>query len=391
MGSALTLCVFIDALGWEALQGRPFLDDLLPVRAPLESVFGYSCACCPTILTGRMPREHGHLAFYARPPRDGGSAGEGSLQGLSWLSLLPRSLTGRGRVRRWLSRGVAALRGFDGYFQLYDVPFDRLRHFEYTEQRDIYRPGGIRGQVPTIFDRLEACGVPYHLSSWRRGEPDNLRAAQRALERGEVRFAYVYLPALDARLHAVGARGSHHDVALEGYERAIRGLYEAARRSYRSVHLHVFSDHGMTDVVDQSDLVRRVERLGLRFGDDYVAMYDSTMARFWFLSDHAREPIAEVLAGESRGHVVGPDELRAWACDFADDRYGELIFLLDPGVLLCPSYMGSQPLAGMHGYDPRHPQATACYLASHEPLRRPRRLDDLYGVMLACALGEASR
>ncbi|MBI2951474.1 hypothetical protein HYY27_05230, partial [bacterium] len=58
----LALFVFIDAFGWEILRRRPFLDDLLKVKAPLTTVLGYSSTCDPTILTGRLPREHGHFS-----------------------------------------------------------------------------------------------------------------------------------------------------------------------------------------------------------------------------------------------------------------------------------------------------------------------------------------
>ena len=33
----LTLCVFIDALGWEILQRHPFLDEILVEKGPIDS------------------------------------------------------------------------------------------------------------------------------------------------------------------------------------------------------------------------------------------------------------------------------------------------------------------------------------------------------------------
>ena len=38
----LTLCVFIDAMGWELMQRHAFLDDILTVKTKLGTVFGYS-------------------------------------------------------------------------------------------------------------------------------------------------------------------------------------------------------------------------------------------------------------------------------------------------------------------------------------------------------------
>ncbi|MFT5804305.1 MAG: hypothetical protein ACI9R8_001347, partial [Candidatus Paceibacteria bacterium] len=40
----LTLLIFIDALGWEVLKTRQFLEVELPHRQKLKSVLGYSSA-----------------------------------------------------------------------------------------------------------------------------------------------------------------------------------------------------------------------------------------------------------------------------------------------------------------------------------------------------------
>jgi hypothetical protein len=63
----LTLCVFIDALGWEVLQRHPFLDDILAVKAPLNTIFGYSSTCDPTILTASFAGAWSTLRFCLRP------------------------------------------------------------------------------------------------------------------------------------------------------------------------------------------------------------------------------------------------------------------------------------------------------------------------------------
>lgn len=66
--SRVSLFVFIDALGWEVLRGRRFLEDELPWRQPVRSVLGYSSACVPSILTGLAPRDHGQWSFFFCSP-----------------------------------------------------------------------------------------------------------------------------------------------------------------------------------------------------------------------------------------------------------------------------------------------------------------------------------
>jgi len=68
MSNKVKVFVFVDALGWEQVEKYDFLKDLLPHRRKIEMQFGYSCTAIPTILTGKRPDEHGHLAFYDWAP-----------------------------------------------------------------------------------------------------------------------------------------------------------------------------------------------------------------------------------------------------------------------------------------------------------------------------------
>ncbi len=64
----LSLLVFIDAPGWEILRQRSLPDGLLTIKVPLDTIFGYSSTCAPTIITGKLPREHGHFSFFYYNP-----------------------------------------------------------------------------------------------------------------------------------------------------------------------------------------------------------------------------------------------------------------------------------------------------------------------------------
>jgi predicted AlkP superfamily pyrophosphatase or phosphodiesterase len=366
----------VDALGWELLRSRPFLQELCPHRRPLETVLGYTNTCLPTILTGAPPHEHGHLAFYYYAP-------ERSPFGLlQWLELLPRVLRDRGRVRSWISRAVAWAHDFQGYFQLYNMPFRYLPHFDFSEPRDLFEPGGIHGGQPTVFDKLATARVPFFKADWRLPEAERLARTRAAIATGQPRMAWLYLGDLDATMHAHGTTAPQVEGCLARYEAAVRRLVEEAGESYREVRLFLFSDHGMTDTAETCDLGARIEELGLRFGEDYVAAYDSTMARFWFRRDGVRESIEGALRAEPRGRILDDATLARWGCDFPDRRYGELFFLMDPGVLLTPSFMGATPLAGMHGYSPEDARSRAALLSSVPVSDEVRGLADLHPLMV---------
>ena len=69
MSSRLQVVALVDALGWEYIRERQFLDDVLPYRTALQTVLGFSSGAIPTILTGLMPERHGHWnLFILRSP-----------------------------------------------------------------------------------------------------------------------------------------------------------------------------------------------------------------------------------------------------------------------------------------------------------------------------------
>jgi predicted AlkP superfamily pyrophosphatase or phosphodiesterase len=372
----LSLFVFVDALGWEIVQRSTFLSKLAPYRGPLDTVLGYSCACDPTILTGRLPREHGHFSFFRYAPDE---SPFGFFRTLGWL---PQRITAPWRVRRLLSRMARKALGYTGYFELYHVPLRHLPLLDYTEKRDLYQPGGINSGAQTVFDLLRSADVPFHVSDWRQSDPVSVADASRAIRTSRPRAIYLYLAGLDGVLHAGGTSCPKAARTLRDYENWLQLLMSTAEERYADVRLHVFSDHGMTDVTETCDVAVRVEETGLRYGKDFAAVYDSTLARFWFLNDAARRAVRELLEKRSDGRILSDRDLKELGCDFPDGRYGELMFLANPGVLICPSHMGRRPVAGMHGYDPADPDSRAAYLTNIPSTAPPRHLTDLLGLML---------
>ena len=378
MNPALSLFVFIDAFGWDLLEESRFLEGELPVRRPLTTELGYSSTCDPTILTGVSPREHGHFTFYYYAP-------EASPFGrLRALAVLPKALTSRARFRHHLSRWLQPRLGYTGYFALYNMPFRHIHLFAYSERRDLYEPGGIIGGQPTVFDELRARGIPYARSDWRRPDEENLESMHSVLRHGNVRAAYLYLAGMDGAMHRYGTRGARTQAWLELYQSGLRRLMTAAHARYRDVRVHVFSDHGMSDVRACIDIQSTLKSTGLTFGEDYVVAIDSTMARFWFLRQGARLKIETALQGLVGGQVLSKSDLIDMCCDFPGQRYGELFFLASPGTLISPSFMGARPVRGMHGYDPRHADTRAMY-ASSVASQQPNSLRDLHHVMLGSA------
>ncbi len=383
MKPEIHIFVFSDALGWELARERQVLADLLPRRNKCETLFGYSSTCDPSILTGCLPREHGHFSFFVRA-RD-----QKPFAPLSPLAILPHPIAGHHRVRNKISRLLARVLGYTGYFQLYSVPFDKLAHLDYTEKRDIYEPGGIINGQRTIFEYWQDSGRLWVRSDWRLGDDQNLAHLREILAKGEVELAYLFTAGLDAVMHRHGTSGPAVDEAFEGFERNIRAIHDLASQHYQSVRLSVFSDHGMTNVSRAVDLLPRFQKLPWKYGRDYVAVWDSTMVRFWFQHGQARQEIMDWLREQKDGAIVPPEQLQQWGCDFADHRYGELFYLLPPGSLFVPSFLNQRLVTGMHGYTPDDPHSAACWLTNH-PTATARQLTDIFTVMRDAAVSSSA-
>ena len=372
----LSLCTFIDAFGWEILKQNSFLDDVLITKEPLDTIFGYSSTCDPTILTGKLPRDHGHFSFFAYDPK------VSPFHLCTLLKFFPKSITRRGRVRRIMSRLIKRIYGYTGYFQIYNMPFDKIAQFDYTEKKDLYEHGGINSGVPTIFDYIRENKIPFYKSDWQACEEKNLDVLEKEIKKGEIKFAYLYMAAMDATLHQYGAQSKEGKEKIKWYEKQMRRILKVANEEYDSVNLFVFSDHGMTDTIEEYPLMDSINKLDLRFGVDYAVVYDSTMARFWFLNEKGKTEIINALEKENCGKILSKDEMHRYGCDFPNKRYGDLFFLMNPGILLNPSYMGESHMEGMHGYSPDHKDSIAMFASNIKPDPMPKRLDDLYDLMM---------
>ena len=367
--------VFVDALGWKQARRYAFLEDLLPNRRSVEMQFGYSCTAIPTILSGKRPAEHGHLAFYGWAPE------KSPFRAMRFVAplLRPKSFWTRGRVRNVLSRLVKRAYGFTGYFQLYGIPLERLPFLDYCEKTDMFVPGGL-APVKNLADVWTEQGLSWHISDWRLPEGENFRRAEALFREGAVDRAFVYSAAFDALQHDNVGRDEVLRPKVDAYAESVRRLHAALSESGRPFSLTVLSDHGMTPLRETADAPAALAATGLRWGRDYASAVDSTMARFWWLKPGAGEKVRAAFAG-FRGHWLSEEEWRRHGLFREDRLFGDAIFLADPGVQFCPSDMGVKPLNGMHGYDPDDEDSLAAWLSTDPVPDGVSRVCDYFAAM----------
>ena len=355
----VALNILLDGVGWRQTEDARLLAALCPHRRRLATVLGYSCGAVPTLLTGKLPEETGQWAMWSYAPETS------PFRRSAWMAKAPpllRRLLGITRQR--IVGDYKARRGITGYCEVYQIPDSLLPLVDTCIGQSLYLPGALH-PVETLFDRWLREGVPYRVYGYPTPDAESLRLAAADLAEGAAEAYFLHLYETDSFLHrhcddpgAVRAR-------LAEYEVQIAALHALAAQHAASVSLTLFSDHGMTTVTAQDDVMARIAALGLRLGRDYMAIYDSTMARFWFLRPPAEARIRECLGGLSCGRMLPDEELERLGLRFADRRFGHLVFLMHPGRVINPSHMGSAPPVGMHGYHPdEDPGADAALLST---------------------------
>jgi hypothetical protein len=359
LSDRLLLVFLIDALGYRLVRDAGAFSFLEAPDGPVRCVCGYSSACIPSLLTGKRPVEHGHWAMYLRDPVHSVFRPHRPLIGLL-AGVLGRHYLTRRVLGRLLRRG-----GINGYFSLYEIPSRLLAHFDLCEKRDIFGPGGLTG-CETPFDAAQRLRLPYRVWRWDMPEPQRRAELEQALRTGRDALLFFYSPTLDAVMHAQGTRSEATRRSLADFEEFVQRMLALARETRDEVRVMVFGDHGMTDVKEVHAILPELEALPLRVPDDFLYFVDSTMVRVWYKRPQAREPVEALLRAKPYGRILDARECEALGILFDDGRYGETIFLMNPGEILAPSFMGGTAPKAMHGYHPHDPDSDTLLLANFE-------------------------
>ena len=376
---SVALFFLIDGLGWEYIKNRAFLSPLAKTAGPSRTVLGFSASAIPTILSGKMPAEtgHGNLFYY-----DPAHSIFGWTRRFRWLPEDAINCIPYVRVvyQQFLVRVTKRLSRYSGYFNIYSVPLKYRYLFNYNESKNVFTEGLRFGE--TIFDVVRRKGFPHALFAYSQPDRNTMAALRTTLQKREARFCFAYLTEMDGFLHQHCHEQTAVQERISWYEDNIRSLYKVACENFETVHLYVFSDHGMTPTHRTFDLIAHLDRLPFKMPQDYVVFYDSTMARFWFFSDEARFSIVEQLQCLDCGRILSDDELRQEGAYFPDHRFGQIFFLMQPGVIIEPSFMGARAPRGMHGFHPDDRWSDAMFV-SNNPNASPRHIRDFYSIMSA--------
>jgi len=255
------------------------------------------------------------------------------------------------------------------------IPFRYLPYFDIAEKHlfdDTHFAAG-RG----IFSLLKRQNKRYFMHS-APTHPTAVEKVLRDVEQADHPFDFIFLHIgdLDSIGHKYGPHSTEIERALRRVDDAVRQIFEFLGNIYDELSLVTFGDHGMVQVRTCVDMAERLSALPFCPGKDYLYFLDSTFARFWFFSKRAEIEITTLLEGIEEGRILTQTEKNYYHLNYSHNRFGDLIFLANPGFLIFPNFWNNTvPEKGMHGYTPEYEGQQSGFLIHSPKVKRPNRID----------------
>ncbi len=281
------------------------------------------------------------------------------------------------RAFRRLVKRIARRRCTSPTLSTARMPFHLLKYFDFPMQCRMDKSNFVKSD--SVFDLLRKAGRKwmYH------GTPDYRVDMDSVVERAEkelfppVEFAFFHIGDLDRVGHKYGPESEEIKVALKRIDKEIERIVKLARDRFEEVHLVIMGDHGMMKVRKHLDIWSELKKLPVKIEKDYLVFIDSTMARFWFLSGRAEKLIIDLLDNMDGGHIISQEEKDKYHLNYTRNKFGDIIFLVDPGVLIYPNfYQNKKTVKGMHGYAPETPEQQSALLINSPKVKDAKTLEE---------------
>ena len=369
----LAIFVLVEGLGYELVRAHDFAPSL-ELKVGLPSVPGSRVAAQATLLSGRMPAEHGRLEELA-PRADGAPLAPD----LPW-ALLPSWVADSGWARERILRKLEER--YRRVVRLPACPTRELPGFQIAHEDPLFGLGGL-GAVPTVFDRLVEDGVGVRIVEIAAEAVSDAEELAVALRHPETEFLFLRVTGLPGALRRHGTLGAQLESLLERLGRGLVDLLGMAESMVEEVELFVFGDQGPAEVHSRVDVGGWLRREFGRNGADYHAVLGESYVRVLPRDPAVGERLAETIGREFPGRVLPEDERR----ELGTGHWGvrDLFFALDAGVAVVPSFDGTTMPRAAFGYHPDVPASQACLLGNFSPSLDVAHLRDLHHLMHAAA------
>lgn len=369
----MQLLFFMDGLRYDLCKkDMPFLSSMNVL--PLESEFGYSCACHASMYTGKYIEEHNTWFVWKK--------GNGSpykfidyIPGLKYLNFIPVKMI-LSRMARLLNRNTS----YPGIPMLVNLPLKYWSLFEPCENVFWNDDKYMEGRT-TLFKFMKENNVRF-ISVGLNKQGDVFEAAPKVDFRDHD-VIYYFIGQVDSYMHKYGAYQKESHKFLKEVDEFIREQYEKAAKVTDDITLLAWSDHGHIDVTEHVNINDYFKMTGLNV-NNYVHLIESTFARFWFRNDKEKEEVKRALQGlinKNFGFIFTEETFKHWHLRFDSNEHGDLIFYLNAPRTFTNTIWGfGHRYVSMHGYLPTEPKHTGIF-ASNKMFKGDIKLATLVDLM----------
>ncbi len=347
---SITVFVMLDACRPDYInkETTPFLHDL--------TANGFSCPVKPTFgfepdaayLAGQYPDEaDGGAQFWNMPDESPFGFTRLLSERLNRLPELPQ------KVLRKMIIWFAKRNSESPNMSTVRIPFHLLSQFAPAMAHHLDHPHFLNTE--TLFDLLRKYQKPYLFHAAPAFRVTMKAALDRAVKElyQPIEFAFFHIGNLDGIGHRYGPASSQITKELIHVDRGLEQLYKNIKKRFNQVNLVIMGDHGMMVVNHHLNLPAQFKKQHLINGKDCLYMLDSTMARFWFSNEASQRKVESILSTVGHGRILTQKDRDFYHLNWPHNRFGDLIFLADPGTLIFPNHFQlNTPVKGMHGYDP---------------------------------------
>ncbi len=162
---------------------------------------------------------------------------------------------------------------------------------------------------------------------------------------------YKYFKDLDSIGHKYGTKSQEIIQAIRKVDKEVSKLKFDV----------ILSDHGMIDI-----------KKTIKVPQTKNCFLDSDIARYWGTEQELKKIKQNLPLKE--GKII----------DWPDKRFGQLIFLANPGNLILPNYwQRKSKVKAMHGYDGKHKDLRAFYIIKKKGKRKDLKIKELHNIVFS--------
>jgi len=352
------LIVFIDSLPFSYGERMPHASNY-PLKLKVQPGLGYSLNIHWEIFGGLTPDQIGFFNEWTYDPV------RAPLRGLAFMAPLFRLI----RRESYWYRGLRRLSRDLFDYEMGDIPPEKLCYFRRNGETLISRngPNGAYKRSTKYRSVLDGKSLKVILPrTICKGLRDKDVYEQAKGQLTGDHHLLLWFPDLDSVGHQYGVGSAEYDEHVRDLGNWVEELKNIAQHHHNFDNVLIFSDHGMANVHSEISLDLD-ENIGKTGNHSYQYFFDSTILRVWINNLQYLSRIQEYIGGLKYGKILSPGVRGSKGV--ASKRFGDLIFVLDEGVIFNPATIFANQKGAtkaMHGYMPELESQKGILLSSNK-------------------------